>query len=103
MIGDFIIQRVDGPFTDPEQAPPITTPFYKMPGFLSAECVVDQSGISYLKVSVHADPDDPRADDFNGEMILLDWGLHLVDVTVGMGNLVQLGASQAQAWLQDRD
>lgn len=103
LIGEFIIQRADGPFANPEQAPPITTPFYKMPGFLSGECVVDQSGISYLKVSVNADPADPRADDFNGEMILQDWGLHLVDVTIGMGDLVRLGTSQAQAWLQDRD
>ena len=50
-----------------------------------------------------ADPTDPRADDFNGEFIGGDgWGLHLVDVTIGMGDLVALGAAQAAAWLQGR-
>ena len=95
----FIIKRADGPFATRENSPAITTPFYSMPEFLSGECSTGPTGISYLKVAVNSDPADPRADDFNGEMILQDWGLHLVDMTVAMGNLVQLGALQAEAWL----
>ncbi len=97
----FIIDRADGPFADPENSPEIMTPFYTMPGFLTGECATGPTGIGYLEVGVNADPDDPRADDFNGEMILQDWGLHLVDMTVAMGDLVALGALQAQAWLED--
>ncbi len=99
---DFIIDRADGPFADPANAPQITTPFYTMPGFLNGQCATGPTGIRYLEIGVNADPDDPRADDFNGEMVLQDWGLHLVDMTVAMGDLVALGARQAEAWLSDR-
>jgi hypothetical protein len=34
-------------------------------------------------------------------MVLQDWGLHLVDMTVAMGNLVELGARQSAAWLEN--
>lgn len=98
-----IIKRVEGPYADPDTAPPITTPFYIMPDFISGKCVVDENGISYLEAVVHADPNDPRADDFNGEFIGGDgWGLHLIDVTIAMGDLVELGATQARSWLQDQ-
>ena len=98
-----IIKRVEGPYADPESAPPIATPFYTMPDFISGECVVDGNGISYLQATVHADPADPRADDFNGEIISgPGWGLHLVDMTLTVGDLVDLGAAQAKAWLQDQ-
>ena len=30
------------------------------------------------------------------------WGLHLIDVTIAMGDLVELGATQARSWLQDQ-
>lgn len=102
-IDAVIIKNAQGPFADPATAPPITTPFYTMPDFISGECVVDDNGVSYLKVSAHADTSDPRADDFNGEFIGGDgWGLHLVDMTLAMGDLVAVGAAQAQAWLQDQ-
>lgn len=88
--------------TNPASAPPITTPFYTMPDFITGVCRVDNNGVSYLEASVLADPADPRADDFNGEFIGGDgWGLHLVDMTIAMGDLA-LGSSQAQAWLQDQ-
>lgn len=102
ILGSLIIPRADGPFADPNTAPPITTPFYTMPDFISAECVRDNNGISYLSATAHADPDDPRADDFNGEFLIFPgWGLHLVDMTLALGDLVELGQSQAEAWLQD--
>ncbi|NQX89504.1 MAG: DUF3089 domain-containing protein [Halioglobus sp.] len=98
----FIIPRTEGPFADAANAAEITTPFYSMPGFLEGQCTRGPTGIGYLRVGVNADPSDPRADDFNGEMILQDWGLHLVDMTVAMGNLVELGAGQAASWVQSR-
>lgn len=98
-----IIDRADGPFADPTTAPEITTPFYSMPDFIRAECMVDDNGVSYLEASVLSNRGDPRADDFNGEFVGGDgWGLHLVDVTVAMGDLVLLGFAQTQAWLLSR-
>jgi hypothetical protein len=98
-----IIKRAQGPYANPASAPPIATPFYTMPDFIRGECKLDGNGISYLQATALGDPDDPRADDFNGEFIVGDgWGLHLVDMTIALGDLVALGASQAQSWLQDR-
>ncbi|MEM9255777.1 MAG: DUF3089 domain-containing protein [Pseudomonadota bacterium] len=98
-----IIPRAQGPFAAADTAPPITTPFFRMPDFIRAECKVDDNGYSYLEARALADSTDPRADDFNGEFILGDgWGLHLVDVTLAMGDLVDLGHLQALAWLSDR-
>ena len=44
------------------------------------------------------DPEDPRRDDMAGELLLPGWGLHLVDVNLGMGDLVGLAAQQAESW-----
>ena len=72
-----------------------------MPDFISGQCVLDENGISYLEATANADPLDPRADDFNGEFVIFPgWGLHLVDMTLPMGDLVDLGSAQATSWLQ---
>ncbi|NND68031.1 MAG: DUF3089 domain-containing protein [Halioglobus sp.] len=98
-----IISRANGPFADPDNAPPLTTPFFKMPGFLRGECKINSDNVSYLEVTALADPNDPRADDFNGEFVVgPGWGLHLVDVTVTMGDLVAMGRAQGESWLSDR-
>ncbi len=95
-----LIKRVDGPYDVPGNRDAITHAFYKMPGFLSGQCVVNEDGVSYLEISMNADPDDPRADDYNGEFTDGEgWGLHLIDINMTMGNLVDLGAAQAQSWL----
>lgn len=73
-----------------------------MPGFISAECIAYPNGQQFLVARPNANPDDPRADDFNGEIILGGFGLHLVDVTLGMGDLVSLGSEQTRAWQADR-
>ena len=74
-----------------------------VPGLLSAECVSGTNG-SYLSVTVHGDPADPRVDDVAGDVLAngqvqADWGLHLVDVQISLGNLVDLGRRQREAWL----
>jgi len=46
---------------------------------------------------VLADPADPRADDIGGDLTP-EWGLHLVDVHLTMGDLVALTRSQAAAY-----
>ncbi len=89
------------PWTDPPQT--IGTPFVSLPGLLTAECV-EQGGKSYLEVTVHGDAGDPRTDDITGDVVVngevnAAWGLHLVDVHLAMGNLVELVRTQSQAYL----
>lgn len=83
--------------------PPITTFFVKVPGLLTGECVSNAHG-SYLAVTVNADPKDPRTDDIAGDIlvngkVLTSWGLHLIDMNLTMGNLVDDVDAQSKAWL----
>lgn len=80
----------------------VTTPFVSMPGLLSARCV-SEGDFTYLSVKINADPADPRADDIGGDIavagvVLKDWGLHLIDVNLAMGDLVALVDRQAAAY-----
>jgi hypothetical protein len=84
-------------YADPGANPPITTPYVSFPGLLSAECV-ERDGFSYLEVTVRGDPSDPRVDDINGDLTP-EWGLHLVDAEIAMGDLVALATTQADAYL----
>ena len=89
------------PWVTPAQ--PIKTPIVSVPGLLTAECVSNDKG-SYLAVKVHGDPKDPRTDDIVGDIIVAgqvqaNWGLHLIDVHVALGNLVDIAGQQAKAYL----
>jgi hypothetical protein len=86
----------------PEQR--IDTPFVSVPGLLSGQCVADEHG-SYLAIKVNADPADPRADDIAGDVVrdgkvAEDWGLHLIDANLTMGDLVSLVGKQSKAYLK---
>jgi hypothetical protein len=79
----------------------VETDFVKVPGLLSGSCRSDANG-SYLAVKVNADPNDPRTDNISGDVVaggavLADWGLHLVDVSIPLGNLIQQAELQATA------
>jgi hypothetical protein len=84
------------PFTDPTRAEEITTPWVTYPDFVEAECVQER-GFSYLALNVNADPGDPRTDDIGGD-ITPQWGMHLIDVNVTLGNLVDLVKRQVAAY-----
>ncbi len=88
------------PWVTPAQE--IATPFVSVPGLLTAECVANDKG-SYLAVTVNADPQDPRTDEIAGDVVTNgqvqnNWGLHLIDVQVAMGNLVDVVGAQAKAY-----
>ena len=74
----------------------VDTPFVTLPGIVTAECVSD-GGFSYLSVTVNGDPADPRVDDIGGDLTP-EWGLHLVDVNLAMGDLADLVGEQAAAY-----
>jgi len=74
----------------------ITTPFVSTPGLIRGECV-ELDGFNYLSVEVLGDPADPRADDIAGDLTP-QWGLHLQDVNLVMGDIVELVRTQSAAW-----
>jgi hypothetical protein len=73
----------------------VTTPFATLPGLVTAECR-DTNGFNHLSITVHPDP-GPRADDVRGD-ITPEWGMHLIDVNVVMGDLVAVAKAEGAAW-----
>jgi hypothetical protein len=88
------------PWVTPEQ--PIDTPWVSVPGLLTAKCATNENA-TYLEVTVNGNPADPRVDDIVGDIgaganVATNWGLHLVDVNLAMGNLVDIVKQQAKAY-----
>jgi hypothetical protein len=77
----------------------ITTPFVMTPGLTTTECV-REGNHHYLKVHFNADPNDIRIDDPGSDVMAQgkpdpNWGLHLNDANIGMGDIV---GKQAATW-----
>jgi len=92
------------PWVNPPKA--VDTPFVSVPGLLTAKCVSDDK-FSYLAVTVHGNAEDPRLDDIAGDVVTngqvqQDWGLHLIDVNLAIGNLVDIVKSESKAYLAGR-
>lgn len=84
------------PYAEASRSAEVTTPWVSFPGLVEAECV--RSGdFHYLALTVRADAADPRTDDIGGDLTP-EWGMHLVDVNVAMGNLVDLVDAQGRAY-----
>jgi pimeloyl-ACP methyl ester carboxylesterase len=84
----------------------IDTPFVSVPGLLTAECKSNEFA-TYLEIKVNGDPADPRVDDIGGDLgaaakPIAQWGLHLVDVNLAMGNLLDLVEAQSKAYRSRR-
>jgi len=75
---------------------PVTTPFVSTPGLVTGECV-QRDGFNYLEATINADPTTPRIDDIGGDLTP-EWGLHLQDVNLVMGDIVRLVGKQAKAY-----
>jgi hypothetical protein len=87
-----LIGGVVQPYDDTARTGEITTPFVKYPEMVTAECV-DDGAFGYLQLTITTEA-GPRADDVGGELAP-QWGMHLIDANVAMGDLVNLVASQA--------
>jgi len=90
------------PWVTPEKK--IDTPWVSVPGLLTAKCASNDNASGYLEVTVHGDPNDPRVDDIGGDIgaagsVLANWGLHLVDVNLAMGNLLDIVGQQTKTYL----
>lgn len=89
-----------GPYANPVSNLTVPTPYYSIPGQIRGECKIGPNGVSYMEATILANPDDPRADDYPGEFIGgTNWGLHLIDVSIALGDLVRLARQQATAYL----
>jgi pimeloyl-ACP methyl ester carboxylesterase len=89
------------PWVTPEK--PIDTPWVSVPGLLTAECRANDNASGYLEITVHGNAADPRVDDIAGDLgvgtaVLANWGLHLIDVDLAIGNLVDIVDRQATAY-----
>ena len=73
----------------------ITTPYVSVPGLVTGRCEL-KDGFSFLSITVHPDP-GPRVDDVPGDLTP-EWGMHLIDVNVVMGDIVDLVGRQAKAY-----
>jgi hypothetical protein len=74
----------------------ITTPFVRVTDLATGSCTT-QGNFTYLEVTVTGAGDGPRADDFGGDLSP-EWGLHLVDVNLVMGDVVRNVAAQAEVY-----
>jgi len=76
---------------------PIATPMVRVVGLLKAQCR-SNAFASYLEVSVQRGPGSPASRDIQGDLAE-PLGLHLVDMEVAMGNLVDLVGQQTKSYL----
>jgi hypothetical protein len=87
------------PWVTPEQK--IETPWVSVPGLLTAKCASNEFA-TYLELTVHGNPEDPRVDDITGDLggakPLANWGMHLVDVNLAMGNLLEVVGQQGKVY-----
>jgi len=88
------------PWVTTEQ--PIDTPWVSVPALLTSKCATNENA-TYLEVTVNGNPSDPRVDDITGDIgaggnVAANWGLHLIDVNLAMGNLVDIVGAQAKAY-----
>lgn len=90
-----------GPWTHPPKA--ISTPFVEVPGLLSARCRNDGTH-NYLAITIHPTPGGARTEVITGDVVvdghvLQQWGLHLIDMNLTMGNLIEIVRQEGRAYL----
>jgi hypothetical protein len=92
-----ILQVPPPQWVDPASGVTITTPMVTLPGLVSSQCRTT-NGFTYLAVTVHPGP-GPRIDDIGGDLTP-EWGLHLVDANVAMGDLTKIASYEAAAFVK---
>jgi len=98
-------RTIVGTFPPKEWVPgkTVDTPWVSVPGLLTAKCASNDNASGYLEVTLHPDPSRARTDDIIGDLrgpggVQANWGLHLVDVNLAMGNLLDIVGQQSKAW-----
>jgi hypothetical protein len=92
-----------GPLGEGSPVPSASTPWVTGAGLLSAQCK-NENGASWLQVSTAAGVSKPVQEELEArneypfEVAGPEWGLHLYDVNIALGNLVNTLAVQTQAF-----
>ncbi len=76
---------------------PMATPMVRVVGLLTGECK-SNAFASYLEVTVKRGPGSPASRDIQGDLVE-PLGLHLVDLEVAMGDLIDLVGQQTRSYL----
>ncbi|MEI7932846.1 MAG: hypothetical protein WCI21_07310, partial [Alphaproteobacteria bacterium] len=84
----------------------LRTPFAKAPGLITSQCV-DKGGKIYREIHVNVDPADKRADDVYADVMRdgqpdPSWGLHNLDMNLGMGDFITIIRAEAQAYVKQK-
>lgn len=87
----------DTEWVDPAVGDEVTEPWVALPGLVEGECV-EQGPFHYLEITVVED-DGPRIDEIGGD-ITPEWGLHLVDANLAMGELLELVRNQIDSYVE---
>lgn len=95
ILGDLGVSTTAAGWLDPS-AGQITTPYVSVPGLATVRCV-SRDGFTYLEAQAVPNPDGPRADELPGGLTP-QWGLHLIDVNLVMGDVIELVGAQAAAY-----
>jgi hypothetical protein len=80
---------------------PITTPFVTLPRWVEGECK-KTNGFVYLAISSTGN-DEHRLADVKGADLTPEWGLHLVDANIAMGDLVAIAKRQSKTYCAKND
>ncbi len=83
--------------------PPIDTPWVSLPGLLSARCASNAHASGFLEITTNDDASRARTAEIGGTLrvgghVLDSWGLHLLDVNLALGNLVQIVRQQSTVY-----
>jgi pimeloyl-ACP methyl ester carboxylesterase len=103
----MIVQsEASAPFEWVKGGKPVTSPFVSVPGLITAECT-HAGDSNVLSITVHGDPKDPRADDIRGDVVIggqvqANWGLHLIDMGLFMGNFQDIVRSETRAYFKKK-
>lgn len=80
--------------------PGITTRFARLQDFYAGECVLDDTGHSYLEIRLRPQPGDQRTNPINFDHLTLNpagLGTHILDYAFPLGELKSLVATKAAA------
>ena len=77
--------------------PDLPTPWVTQPQLYSGQCL-SQGGATWLQVTAPITPGDTRQ--VAGQTLGPTWGLHLVDVNIALGDLVNVARAEAAAYLR---
>lgn len=85
----------DTDWVDPDSGIELTAPWVALPDLVEGQCVEDGE-FHYLEITL-AGEDGPRSNEFS-EGLTPEWGLHLLDTNLPMGQMIELVRSQIESY-----